>query len=399
MLVIRLQTPTDPEPIWAIAGKQPAEWTHGTWERLLPLAHARGQELVVLIPSRDVLLTHVDVKTRNQRQMQQAVPFALEDSIAGELEEQHIVWQARPDSSIVDVAVIRRERLREWLTALRAKPLHPKAILPDVFALPWAADTTTLWQQGSQVWLRTGLLSGYSTTASALPLVLASLSSGHSDAIPLRLYSDQASAWQQDTRFRIQPETQAEHLLASSLQPALKLNLLNGWQEDTNNTLRQHWQRWKLAAGLAITAGLLGVGIYGVESYRLQQQLSALDTANLQLFGELFPEATHVDPRSLKSRLASELARLGGQQTAPNKTSTLDKLHTFATALAQTGGVSIDEIRAQERTLTISLQAQNQQAIDSLRDNLEKTLGNPVELQSSRTANSVKATLTLGDKS
>lgn len=399
MLVIRLQTPTDPEPIWAIAGKQPAEWTHGTWERLLPLAHARGQDLVVLLPSRDVLLTHVDVKTRNQRQMQQAVPFALEDSIAAELEEQHIVWQARPDSSIVDVAVIRRERLREWLTALRAKQLQPKIILPDVFALPWQADTITLWQQGNHVWLRTGLLSGYSTTANALPLVLANLSSGNSAAVPLRLYSDQTDAWQQDPRFSIQPETQAEHLLASSLQPALKLNLLNGWQDDTNNALRQHWQRWKRAAALAISAGLLGIGIYAVESYRLQQQLTALDETNLQLFSELFPEATNVDPRSLKSRLASELARIGGQQANPNKASILEKLTTFAQALTQTGGVSIDEIRAQERTLIINLQAQNQQAIDSLRDHLEKTLGNPVELQSSRTANSVKATLTLGEHS
>ncbi len=63
------------------------------------------------------------------------------------------------------------------------------------------------------------------------------------------------------------------------------------------------------------------------------------------------------------------------------------------------GGLTVDDIRAQTGTLTINLQAQNQQSIETLRDTLEKALGKPVELPSIRTADSVKATLTLGGKS
>jgi hypothetical protein len=60
------------------------------------------------------------------------------------------------------------------------------------------------------------------------------------------------------------------------------------------------------------------------------------------------------------------------------------------------GGLQVDEIRAQNTTLTLNLQTQNQQALETLRDTLEKSLGKAVEMQSSRTADSVKATLTLG---
>ncbi|EIJ35195.1 type II secretion system protein GspL [Thiothrix nivea] len=397
MLVIRLQSPNDPEPAWASLGNTATNWTHGSWETLLPLA--RGQELVLLIPAREVLLTQTNVNTRNQRQLQQAIPFALEDSIAADLEDQHIVWQTRPASTLVDVAIIQRDRLRAWGSALHERQLRARYILPDLFALPWEADSTTLWQQGEQVWVRTGELSGYASSARALPLLLDGMAEGQAAPPRLRLYTDKTADWAADPRFSIQPETQAEQLLPASLQPALKLNLLNGLQDENRAHWRQQWQRWRLPAALAASAALLAVGIYGSESYRLQQQLDALDESNLRLFSELFPEASGIDPRGLKNRLASELTRLGGQQADSTTPSHLPQLASFAAALNTTGGLTVEDIRAQTGTLTINLQAQNQQAIETLRDTLEQALGNPVELQSSRTADSVKATLTLGGNS
>ncbi len=398
MLVIRLQSPNDPDPAWAVLTNKPADWQHGSWEKLLPAA--RGQDVVLLIPSRDVLLTQTSVNTRNQRQLQQAVPFALEDSIADDLDTQHIVWQTQATSSLVDVAIIRRERLREWVNALQTHQLRATSILPDLFALPWDAEATTLWEQGEHIWVRNGELSGYASSHAALPLLLDSLASGKTEPLPLRLYSDQADKWSADTRFAIVPETQAEQLLPSSLQPAFKLNLLNGLQSENNAHLRQHWQRWRLAAGLAAASALLGVGLYGVESYRLQQQLDTVDAQNQQLFTELFPGVSDVDPRGLKSRLASELARVRGKgSTAGATTSPLPHLASFAAAMGTAGDLTVEDIRTQSGTLTLNLQAKNQQAIETLRDTLEKSLGNPVELQSSRTADSVKATLTLGGTS
>ncbi|UOG93077.1 MAG: type II secretion system protein GspL [Candidatus Thiothrix sulfatifontis] len=398
MLVIRLQTPNDTEPAWAVLTNKPADWQHGSWEMLLPAA--RGQDIVLLIPSREVLLTQTSVNTRNQRQLQQAVPFALEDSIADDLDHQHIVWQTRADSTQVDVAIIRRDRLRVWVNALQMHQLRANSILPDVFALPWEAESLTLWQQGETIWIRTGELSGYASSPAALPLLLDSLTSGKTEALPLRLYSDQTETWAADPRFALLTETQAEQLLPSSLQPALKLNLLNGLQDENRANFREHWQRWRLAASLAAVTALLAVGIYGVESYRLQQQLDAVDAQNVALFSQLFPSVSDVDPRSLKNRLASELVRMKGQNNASGTSSSpLPQLAAVAAAMQTAGGLTVEDIRAQTGTLTVNLQAPNQQAIETLRDTLEKALGNPVELQSSRTADSVKATLTLGGKS
>lgn len=398
MLVLRLQTPHDPEPAWArLEGQHPSTWTHGSWENLLPLL--RGQQVVLLIPARDVLLTQTTLNTRNQRQLQQAIPYALEDALADDPEQQHIVWHTRPDTTQVDVAVIDRECLRGWLAAMQAHQIRPTAILPDVFALPWDNGSITLWQQGEQVWLRTGELSGYATTPAALPLLLDNLTAT-TNPLRVRLYAEQPPVWSADPRLDIVPETQAEQLYATSLQPAMKLNLLQGWQDEANTLLRQQWQRWQLPAGLAATAATLALVWFGVNLYRMQQQLTTTDNENLALFAELFPEAGSVKPRSLNSRLESELLNVQSNNQPTSATaSPLPSLARFATALNTAAGLQVEEIRFQGNTLSIDLIAPEQQQIETLRTALEQQPGKPAELLSSRTADSVKATLTLGGAS
>lgn len=400
MLVIRLQTPTDNQPAWAVIDKKPADWRQSSWETLLP--QARGQHIVLLIPGRDVLLTQTSVNARNQRQLQQAIPYALEDSIADDLEAQHIVWQKRGEASLIDVAIIRRERLQAWVKALQAHNLRPHAILPDIFALPLEQDAITLWQQGEQIWVRTSALAGYTSTSQLLSVLLENMASAREDdgqPVRLRTYSDQEQTWAADNRFEILPETRAEQVMPESLQSGMPLNLLQGLQDANRAQLRQQWRRWKLPAALAVISLLVAAGTVGFDSYRLQQQLEAQDTANLQLFSQLFPEARNVDARGLKNRLDSELARLQGKPTDTGPYNPLPDIAMFAAAASQNGQLEVEEIRTRNNALIVELQADSQQAVETLRSTLEGQLGNPVEMQSSRTADSVKATLTLGGKS
>lgn len=396
MLVLRLQHPDDPEPAWALLNGASTDWANGSWDNVPPLA--KGQPLVLLIPGRDVLLTHTTLNTRNQRQLQQAIPFALEESLADDTENQHIVWHPRSDSNQIDAAIIERERLRLWIAALAKRQLHASVILPDIFALPWDASTLTLWQQGNHVWLRTGELTGLSTTTAALPLVLTSLRANQPAPLRLRLYSDQPTTWANDEGIETIPELHAEKLHASSLQSGLPLNLLRGLADENRLQLRQQWQRWRFSAILVGVALTLGIAWQAIGNYQQQQQLDALNSENLRLFNELFPDAKATDPFSLKWRLDSELLRLQGNLGTSQSNSPLAALASFAEGFAGNNGITIEEIRAQQGNITISLQAKGQSAIDALRTTLENKLSN-IELKSSRTADTIKATLKLGGSS
>jgi type II secretion system protein L len=397
MLVIRLQHPDDTEPAWALfKTNTTADWSHGEWAQVLALA--AGQQVVVLIPSREVLLTHTTINAQNHKQLKQALPYALEDLLIPDLETQHIAWQAVGTNNQVNVAIIQQARLREWLAACQARQLRPYAILPDVFALPWVADSVTLWQQGVVIWLRTGELSGYAATASSLPLMLHSLISERSEALPLRLYMEQEHTLAEDVRFVIEPETQAETLSLSNLQPALGLNLLKGLQDENRAQLKQQWQRWKVVASLAALAAALGLAFVGLDVYHLRQELAQLDAQNLQLYQTLFPESPPPEARELKSRVDSDLMRVSNGASGGGNSPLASMAH-FASAMQDVPNLKIIEISSNAGTLTIKVQTQEQQAIESLRANLEQNSTIPVSIQSSNNAGQVEATINLGANS
>ena len=396
MLVIRLQNPDDAEPAWALPTGTVADWQHGSWDALLPLA--QGQTVVLLIPTREVLLTQTTINTRNQRQLQQAVPYALEEALADDAENQHIVWQARRDSPLIDAAIVLRERLHAWQNALTQRGLRPSTILPDVFALPWEAELLTLWQQGDYVWVRTGELSGFSCNRSALPLVLASLRASYPAPVRVRWYSDQPEAWQADDAFTLIPEIHTEQLHASSLNSAMPLNLLRGLHSEHTATRREQWRRWRLATVLAGVAVVLGFSTYGLHVYRMQQQLAALDAQNLSLFSELFPQESNVDARGLALRFDSALLAIKGKTGTQTQRSVLAPLATFAQAFAGNAGLQVEAIQTQAGSVSVSLQAKQQQAVDKLRTTLEAALGKGVVLKSSHSGDTINASLTLEDK-
>jgi type II secretion system protein L len=394
MLVIRLQHPDDIEPAWALfKTNTTADWAHGEWSQVLPLT--AGQQVVVLIPSRDVLLSQTSINAQNQKQLKQALPYALEDGLIQDLETQHIAWQVQAQSSQVNVAVIAQARLREWRAACLARQIRPYAILPDVFALPWTQGSVTLWQQGDAIWLRTGELSGYAATPSSLALMLYSLIDGRTEPLPLRLYMEQEHTLADDARFVIEPETQAETLSLSSIQPCLGLNLLKGLQDENRAQLKQHWQRWKLVASLAVITALLGLAFVGLDVYRLKQDLAQLDTQNLQLYQELFPDSPAPDARELKSRVDSDLMRVNNGATGGANSPLVSMAH-FATAMQGIPNLKIMEMNASAGILTIKVQTQEQQAIETLRANLEQNPAIPVSIQSSNEAGQVEATINLG---
>lgn len=87
---------------------------------------------------------------------------------------------------------------------------------------------------------------------------------------------EQENTLADDTRFLIEPETQAEVLNLSSLQPSLGLNLLKGLQAENRAQLKQQWQRWKLVASLALLTAMLGFSVYRLRCVSPKQELAQL---------------------------------------------------------------------------------------------------------------------------
>ncbi|MFM2320174.1 MAG: hypothetical protein RLZZ215_2795 [Pseudomonadota bacterium] len=394
MLILRLQTPDDTEFAYAkLEGHAAsAEWRQGSWAQISKIN--ANQPIVLLIPSADVLLTRTLLVTSNTRQLRQALPYALEESLVGEVEDQHFVWQAE-DANMLAVAVIDRSRLKAWLQTLKQHKLRAKAILPDVFALPWVASMPTIWQKDGQAWVRTGAYSGFSCPAMSLPLLVDSLFEAEEQAPKAQLYTDQATDWQQ--RLTIIPEPQPNHLLQASLQAGMALNLLNGYQDESMSNFNRNWRRWKVAASLAFFCAAVWAGIQGMDIWRTAQQVQAAEQQNLALFQEVFPAIKDIQPDAIRLRVKSELSSLA-QANSPetDKVSLLPYLTMIGKVFQQEQGLRVTEIRARDGRLSVVFETADLNAIQRIGQGLTKLLGREILVKSTQANNIVRGEVTLG---
>lgn len=394
MLILRLQTPDDTEFAYAkLEGHTAsAEWRQGSWAQVSKIN--ANQPIVLLIPSADVLLTRTLLVTSNTRQLKQALPYALEESLVGEVEDQHFVWQAE-DANMLAVAVIERSRLKAWLQTLKQHKLRAKAILPDVFALPWVVSMPTIWQKDGQAWVRTGAYSGFSCPAMSLPLLVNSLFEAEDQAPKVQLYTDQATDWQE--RLTIIPEPQANHLLQASLQAGMALNLLNGYQDESVSNFNRNWRRWKVAASLAFFCAAVWGGIQGMDIWRTAQQVQAAEQQNLALFQEVFPTIKDIQPDAIRSRVKSELSLLA-QANSPetDKISLLPYLTMIGKVFQQEQGLRVTEIRARDGRLSVVFETADLNAIQRIGQGLTKLLGREILVKSTQANNIVRGEVTLG---
>ena len=394
MLILRLQTPHDTEFAYANLGANTiaGEWRQGTWDQVNKING--GQPVTLLIPTADVLLTRTLLITTNNRQLKQALPYALEESLVGEVEDQHFVWQAETGSMLA-VAVIDRTRLKEWMQVLKQQKLRAKAILPDLFALPWVENTPTVWLREGQAWVRTGAYSGFSCPAISLPLLVDSLFEEANQERKIQLYTDQTADWQ--TRFNVTPETQSHVLLQKSLQAGMGLNLLNGYQDESMSNFNRNWRRWKVAAILAFLCAAVWAGIEGMSIWQTSQQLQAAKQQNLVVFQSAFPEIKDVTADDVRSRVKSELRRLEGTSSSVSgKVSLLPYFTMVGKVFQQEQGLRITEVRARNGRLSVVFETPDLQAIERIGQGLTTMMGREIGVKSTQAKNVVRGEITLG---
>ena len=118
-LVIRLGTERDSAANWIAVD--------GNGTRLSPpvtgpLSEATrdvgGRAVIVLVPATTVLTTTVDIPIRGGSRLQTALPFALEEHLADDVENLHFASGTRRDSGLLPVAVVAHTYMQDWLEQL-----------------------------------------------------------------------------------------------------------------------------------------------------------------------------------------------------------------------------------------------------------------------------------------
>lgn len=150
-MVWLVRVPTDPGQglrwLHATAGNV-GEGTLSSFAAALRESSLRGP-VVLLLPASGALVSTVSSPVRNARQLQQALPFLVEENLAVDIDLMHVVPGPRMASGDLQFVAVARESVERLLNAFQAEGVDPDVLTVDALLLPIAADGALLFLDGA----------------------------------------------------------------------------------------------------------------------------------------------------------------------------------------------------------------------------------------------------------
>lgn len=326
------------------------------------LPAAGAERIDVIVPAEDVLLLRAPRVARQRRQLEQALPFAIEEQLAAPVETLHVAAAESEAGEQITVAVVSQARMEAWLATLRGAGLEPDRLLPESWLLPQAPGLATVVIEGERAVLRhdeAGALAGH---VSELPAWLDLLAGA--GRLPRKLRA--VAAPHVALPARADEREDLGSLLrwyAARLPQAGGLDLLQGRHAARRG--REGARRlWRWAAILAVFAVIAAFAQLTIERSQLAARREAQRAEMEQLLRSALPNLGRVvDP---KAQLSAEFARTGSGQGQ----GALPLLARIAPLMAGSGRYTIDAIEFRADTLEITLRTADVAALDSLREAL-----------------------------
>lgn len=362
-LVLRLSDPVS----WVITGADGGRIgpvSTGSFADAAPIAAERP--LIVIAPGSSVTLGRPELPVKSGSRVAQVVPFAMEESLAGEVEQFHFAIGPTDEAGATLVAALRRDEFRGWLDALAAAGLDPQAIVPDTLCVPDNPGKIVAVIDSGQLLVRApGALP---VALDAEPLTEAFTLAGlEGEDRHVQLYVSQRE-WQHSREMietlrevtgsvdlQILPDGALPLLAAEAVRPQT-LSLMQGeFARRTGG--RAQWQRWRLAALLALAALVLHLGVRGYDLVRLNAEQARLDAAIEQAARIALPDVERIE--DARAQVAQRLAG-GGPGDADGL---LAQLAAVGGALAGAPGPTVESLGWRDRSLELQMQAPNTDAL------------------------------------
>ena len=394
-LVIRL--PDEWEAAATAGNAVPASWVlrdderpagslfHGELKEAA--VQAVGAKVTVLVPGADVVLAQVNLPGLKGQRLARAVPFALEEQLAEDVEDMHVAIGGRDAEGRLANAVISREKLEQWLTALKAAGLQPDVVTPELFGVPWsAAGDSKAWSlvvNDKQALLRTGEQTGLAFEAENIALVLQACIDAVGDAGPasLEVISCGENDFAQSTSYQALSEfcatsqielstRQADDacpvLLAQGFDEQRAINLLQG-EFSRKEQLGKLLRPWRPALVLLAVWLVLQVGMLVTEYVRLSGQDNELREQIAAVYRQAFPDSRLV-PGQEKLLMERGLEKLRGGGSGQAGMLTL--LAQAGAVFKDTPGLQLRTLRYKNNQLDVDIHMPDLQALDKLKARL-----------------------------
>lgn len=388
LLIIKL-TSADATPLSASISNKSAEASlaETDWDTLRK--QQRGHKVVLLIPDTDVSLAETQIPSKNKKQMLQALPFALEESLAEDVDNLHFSAYRASEDSKVKAAIIKHERLGFWIDLLKSHDIGVHYILPAVFALPTEEQGWSVYISDDEAQIRQSTFDGFVCSLDVLDYILpAELEDAPPEALYVSGDSLRVTRLVQGQDIEIRAGSTPSLVKYSDIEPTLVLNLLSNYSRGESALKNINWSPWKPVAVIGGLLLLTWLGMYIWQNHQLQRKLDIIETQITKVYRSTIPNGTLKDPDSQLSSMTNLLGQLQGG-LSDTSVSPLPSIAGVAPVLKQFPKITIKEVLFRRNQLEIKIESPNLTMLDQFKQAAEKRQLQVTSGPSKTTADSV----------
>jgi len=392
-LLIHYNIDQEHQATWSLcneAGELTGKITTGSLEELSD--YATNRPAVMLLDSRCLHINQLQLPTQNPQKMLRAVPYALEELIAGDIDDFHFVITKNKNNDYTSVVGIDSATLENIIQIFSLTKIHLEKIIPDAICMAATEEQWACLSYRDNAYLQTDRNIGLIISHDVLPYVIESKLNDEKHVAPKKilLFSEQENPDAFEQLKIDKPDIEIINIVYNThplvvfcghYKQALVLNLLQHKFKPKRKT-SGYWQHWRIAAPLTAFWLVLLLGVTGFK-------ISALENENIQtsieiekIYKKAFPDSKKIiNPRVQMEQKLNEL-----KNNAGNASNGLIFLlaESFGTMTQDKANITLQTLNYRNNRMDVGLDGANLQAIE----NLNKALNSNPKIKSEITSSS-----------
>ena len=352
---------------------------------------SRRRTTVILLHSQCLHINHINLPSMSAQKLMRAVPYAVEEFIAADVDDFHFVATTDKTTKVTAVVGIDKSTLQKIIDIFRAHDIFVDKIIPDTLCINGSHTQWACLRYADYCYLQTAQYDGMVLTPELLDYVIDSkLSSEDAGDKPEKLLvfteqeDDSDLPAQKDDSIELVDIRYNQHplvIFSGNYKLAEPLNLLqHGFRQKREST--GHWRHWRLAASLAAVWLVLSLSITGYQSSIVAEQNDAIDREIATIFRSTFPDSRIIPGREKKLMQDNLDALRSGSGGGENSLLYL-LTESFGTLKSDPQNITLQTLTYRNNKVEIGLEGSNLQAIENLNSKLNQSDRIKAEITSS----------------
>jgi len=345
---------------------------------------ATGHPVIVLLDSQCLHIDQLQLPTQNMQKLRRAVPYAIEEDIADDIDNMHFVVARDKHGDTTSVVGINKNTLKKIIEVFQDSSISVEKIIPDALCLAADSKQWACLNYKDISYLQTDTSNGLVISHDLLPYVLSNKLQHEAQTQPekILLFCEQENTTAFDTLKAenvfgdndievnsIVYNTHPLVVFCGNYKQALPLNLLQHEFKARRKT-SGYWQHWRLAASLTAIWLVLNLGLTAFQKTQLKQENIATKAKIEKIYKRSFPKSRKiVNPRV---QMEQKLKALKSNTGNSSKGLLFLLAESFGRLNPDKKNITLQSLTFRNNRLDVGLESSNLQAIENLNKKLNK---------------------------